>query len=348
MRQAKRRRLRWLKTRSHTLLTLAWLLSAIGCSRRAENCNYTLTCGNFDAAAGGQTSNGGATGTGGKAADSGAPDASVCATTCSGKTPRCDTGLKQCVQCEDAGDCSGDAGVCNPNTHQCVECLSNTNCETAAPYCEADAGNCVQCRSNADCPGVANSVCSSGTCTPCTEDSDCAHLSGTTSCKLNSTGNAGTCVQCTIATEATVCGGYSCNPATNACTKTTLGSVEICGQCVADSDCDSSQGTAGCIPMNFNGSSVGGYCLRVEGSGCTVPYSVPITAVSLSNADSASYCGIDQSVTSCKAVLDLTSGKTVCRNDDNCGLGLGDGLCRTVGTIADRCTIPCGSALKLS
>jgi hypothetical protein len=95
--------------------------------------------------------------------------------------------------------------------------------------------------------------------------------------------------------------------------------------------------------MNLNGKALGGYCLRLESAGCAVPYSVRLTAGSLSGAPSANYCGIDQTATTCKAVLDLVAGQIICTNDTNCGLGQGDGLCKTVGTIANRCTIPCAS-----
>jgi hypothetical protein len=95
--------------------------------------------------------------------------------------------------------------------------------------------------------------------------------------------------------------------------------------------------------MNFKGQALGGYCLRLESAGCEVPYSVRLTASSSSGAPSANYCGIDQAATTCAAVLDFVAGKKTCGNDINCGLGQGDGLCRTVGTISNRCTIPCSS-----
>ena len=307
MRESKRRQLRWFTMQSCSLLTLAWLLSAIGCSRRADDCTYNLTCGNFANDAG----------TGGKSADSGAPDASVCSPTCNDDT-YCDKSLKKCVECVDAGNCTkASEPFCNSSNH-CVECLGDNDC------------------------GPERSVCSGGTCTACDSNTDCARLSLTPLCKAS--GDAGTCVQCI---DDSKCAGYSCDPATNRCTTTTLGSVKTCEACVSDSECDSSLGTSRCIAMNFKGTLLGGYCLLLDldSVGCAQPYSVSITSVSVSGAGSANYCGLDQTATSCKALLDLTAatGPKSCTNDTDCGLGQGDGLCRTVGTLVNRCTIPCGS-----
>jgi hypothetical protein len=108
-----------------------------------------------------------------------------------------------------------------------------------------------------------------------------------------------------------------------------------------------------CVPMTFNGTSHGGYCLQRVGSGCTQPYSVTVTAASLSGAASEAYCGINQALTTCEAVLDLTGSK-ICTASTECGCsrdssgactaaGIG-GLCQVVGSLAGtRCTIPCGS-----
>ena len=303
MREPKRRHLRWLMTKSRSLLTLAWLLSAIGCSRRADDCNYNLTCGNFASDASGQDA-----------------AASVCGAPCSNGT-HCDNTLKKCVECGDAGNCTASKPFCNSSNH-CVECLGDN-----------------------DCTDPSKSVCSGGTCTSCSSSTECQHLSTTPICKTSQTSDAGLCVQCT---EDSVCKGKSCNPATNQCTMTTVGTVKTCEPCVTDSECDSANGTSRCIAMNFKGTPLGGFCLALAtAAGCPQPYSVAITAVSLSGAPSTNYCGIDETLTatSCKALLDLTleTGPKNCTNDTECGLGQGDGLCRTVGTLVNRCTIPCGS-----
>ena len=310
--EATRRHRRWLRTSARSLLTLAWLLSAIGCSRRAEDCNYTLTC----AAVSNDSGVGGVSGTGGTSAV-----ASACKSACGGGL-YCDKTLKKCVECVDAGNCTASEPFCN-GSNQCVQCLVDN-----------------------DCTNPAKSFCSAGTCAPCESDDNCTQFTATKAKICKPTGDAGsgggTCVQCTIPRES-VCGTYSCNPAANTCTTTTVNTVKNCEPCFADSECDSSLGTARCVLMNFKDTPLGGYCLRLESAVCVVPYSVRLTASSLSGAQSANYCGIDQTATTCKAVLDLVAGQKTCTNDTNCGLGQGDGLCKTVGTIANRCTIPCAS-----
>jgi hypothetical protein len=144
------------------------------------------------------------------------------------------------------------------------------------------------------------------------------------------------------------CNGKSCNPTTNACTTTVRGSRDLCYSCLADSECiggNITSPTVRCVPMTFNGTAhgTGGYCLqRRDAAACTKPYTVLFSAASLSGVLSESYCGINQTDTTCDALLDLFNS-TPCTIDSNCGGGSG-GLCKTsasTGTLA--CTIPCGS-----
>jgi hypothetical protein len=153
----------------------------------------------------------------------------------------------------------------------------------------------------------------------------------------------GTCVQCTTAKE-TACGAYSCNPVTSACTTTPKGSIYNCRSCVADSECTGGEiatPTARCVPMTFNGTTRGNYCLQLVSAGCSSPYSVSTTAESVSGAASAAYCGINQATTTCEAVVDMIASKT-CNSDGDCGSGQG-GLCKPISVVApaNRCTIPC-------
>ena len=348
-RETARQHLRWLKASSRSLLTLAWLLSGVGCSKRAEDCNYTLTCaGADDSGAGGGTSNGGSSNTGGATHDAGTTP--PCNPECSGNTAVCDVNSHKCVECGDAGDCSGGAAVCNTTKHECVECTSNSSCKTPVPYCEPDAGNCIECRNTLDCSDPKNSICSNNTCVPCKLDIDCTHLGGTPLCKLDSTGKAGTCVQCTTANES-ACNGTSCNPATNLCTTTTIGSVDYCHACVADTECvggNQANPTARCVAMNFGTTLRGTYCLPIGttvGSCTSPPFGVLKTAaVSTSGAPAQNYCGIDELTTTCEAVQDLISlkhcslsGECGCINSNNCA----GGTCPSTGSIAGTCTISC-------
>jgi hypothetical protein len=182
-------------------------------------------------------------------------------------------------------------------------------------------------------------------------DGDCMHLAGAQVC------SSGTCVQCTPANE-TACGANSCNPATHQCTTTPRGSVDTCEPCVADSECtggNQSDPDQRCVPMEFQTVlRAGGFCLRRGSKTCTNPYQIPITAVSLSGAASEAYCGINEDVTRCEAVLDLVHSRA-CPDgqDSSCGCardtdgkctesGHG-GLCRTVGLNPKQCTYECGT-----
>jgi hypothetical protein len=88
----------------------------------------------------------------------------------------------------------------------------------------------------------------------------------------------------------------------------------------------------------------GGYCLKLVSTGCEAPYKIPTPSrASLSGAAAAKYCGINEAVTTCEAVLALTKSAT-CTLDDECGAaGLDDGRCETVGVDANHCTYSCSS-----
>ena len=162
----------------------------------------------------------------------------------------------------------------------------------------------------------------------------------------------GQCVQCTVEDE-TPCNGKSCNPATNTCTTTVKGSRKTCNSCLADSECGTNAGVVDpnsrCVPMTFNGTAhgTGGYCLQIATLvNCTQPYKVTFRATSLTGV-SGTYCGLNQTATTCEALLDLFNSKT-CTLSSNCGGGQG-GLCEDFSTTSTpdlRCTIPCGSTAE--
>ncbi len=287
----------------------AWaiLASFVSCSKSAEDCSYTASCGVGDV-------------------DSGAS----CNPACSGATPVCDESTKKCVECSKNADCAA----------------------SGRPFCDTD-GECIQCRSSADCTNAAASVCIAGTCTGCSSNSDCSHVAGKAFCKLPSAGGAGSCVACTTSDES-ACAGDSCDPATNSCTTTRVATVAVCHACAADSECaPGAYGpTARCVTMSFKGAAHGSYCLNRASAGpCAQPYTVSLSAVSVSGAPAEAYCGINQEATTCEAVVDLIGGKTCTRNN-NCGSGLGDGLCENFSTPpaaqSMRCSIPCTSSTQCS
>jgi hypothetical protein len=279
--------------------------------------------------------------------DAGPPDAGPCGMTCPAATPVCDVATGNCVECTAAEDgaCEDATPVCNAATNTCVACVASTDCTDtpSTPVCDTAANSCVACVANADCTSLTAPQCNTATnaCVPCTADAACTGRTGTTVCDV---AGGGECVQCTVANEAP-CGANSCNPATNTCTTTPRGSVLTCRACTADSECTVDNR---CVPMNFDGTPrAGGYCLKRGATGCVAPYRVPSDArVSLSGASAEVYCGVNEAVTTCEAVLDLIDDRACApATDDDCGVpGLNDGRCRTVGGRANRCTYSCGTA----
>ncbi len=270
---------------------------------------------------------------------------------CEAPTPACDPEGHECVECVENGDCA--AGLCDPAAHQCVECLETDDCEAPTPVCDTEQQVCAECLDNTHCTEPTASWCDDNSCAPCQTNADCAHLTGTTVCDVD----AGQCVQCTIAEEA-VCGGTSCNPATNTCTATDLGTVGSCEPCVADSECIGNadeEPIRRCVTMEFNGEPrEKAYCLKLPSAGCERPYLVPVVAPSVSGAAEETYCGIDQERVTCEAVLDLFQSKGCPGGEDaecgcprdldgNCTTAGAGGLCRTVGLANNRCTYQCGN-----
>jgi hypothetical protein len=196
----------------------------------------------------------------------------------------------------------------------------------------------VACVNNSTCNDASASKCSGNICGACQVKDDCSHITGKTAC------DAGVCKQCSKDDDS-ACGANSCDLATNTCTNTPKGSVGRCGACVADSECDATTGYR-CINLSFGGAPRGGFCLQqadeVGGGACPLPYRVSVSGVSVSGAASEPYCGINQNLTTCEAVLNMLGDKE-CSNDDVCGaMGLNDGKCLTFPVVGQKCTIECG------
>ena len=341
--------------KNRTLFSLAFLscfavVPSTACMSTKHGCSEFGACASDEGGNGGTSgnaSNGGTTKGGSTKGGSSSTSKAPCNGECSRNTPVCDESTNQCVGCLANKDCKTSAKpVCDPDQNACVACLKSTDCkDTAKPVCDTSTNACVACLANTDCPSATASRCDTTTnaCAACQNDSDCTQISGKNAC------SNGTCVQCTAAKE-TACGAYSCNPATNACTTTNRGSLDYCGACLADSECiggDIATPTARCVPMTFNGTAHGNYCLQVATVlNCTAPYKVNIDATSLSGV-ADTYCGINQTATTCEAVVDMIASKS-CTVDSNCGNGQG-GLCKNFSLTSTpdlRCTIPCDSAAQ--
>jgi hypothetical protein len=244
--------------------------------------------------------------------------------------------------------CSRESHCTQPTAPSCVDtgCAPCTGPEACTrfdgrPFC-TEAFSCAECRTAEDCTGDA--ACVEGTCDgTCTADVDCEGHAAGERCDVTS----GACVPCRPETEATDCGAKSCDPATHACGPHDRGSREACESCVSDSDCDDGR----CVAMEYQDvARPGGYCLKVAGT-CGEPFTVELeNRPSLSSAELADYCGIDEDRASCEAVRALIDN-WVCTADGACSPEEGDpavtipgGLCETVGVLENRCTYACSGA----
>ena len=264
------------------------------------------------------------------------PDTQTCVaclddSTCSGDTPVCDTDAQTCVACLEDANCSGDTPVCDTDVQACVGCLESTDCSGDTPVCDTGAQTCVGCLEDADCPTAQNARCDQATlsCAPCTQASECTEA-GQNQCV------SGACVECTQATQDQDCATTACLP-DNSCGQVERQTRTTCQSCAADDECIADHR---CVPLRFQGNEYGSYCLKIASTGCVVPYSVPISRESVSGVSAEDYCGINETLTTCPAVLDYRNSES-CSGDDECGAdNLQDGQCETL-LVGDRCTIPC-------
>lgn len=262
-------------------------------------------------------------GTGGVGGTSGSGGSSGACGACGGSTPACDEDTGRCVECTatDERACVEDTPRCDVDNHVCVECLDTTDCTSAnAARCNTTTKQCVGCQSPADCESVPGApLCSEGKC-----------------------------VQCTPGDEDEDCGGRTCNPRTSTCTMTEIGSLGTCEACVTDSDCGELDNR--CVAMLYQGTRFPdentGFCLKTTAGLCMQPFSIPLEdGESLSGGETDDYCGINQELATCPAVLALL-------NNDRCDMGEDDecpqpsGICRQVGFLENRCTYPCSSVVE--
>ncbi|UJR80845.1 hypothetical protein [Sandaracinus amylolyticus] len=204
-------------------------------------------------------------------------------------------------------------------------------------HCDVSSGRCLECLGDVECTTSEAPVCTAGECGECTTDEQCTRL-GLHEC------HEGACVDCTPDTEEAICTPtFVCLPDGSCSDSDVRGSVGPCGACVADSHCAVGYD---CVPMNFAGTPrEGAYCLRRMSLGCSRPYGVPITArTTLSGVTGETYCGINEALTTCEAVLAFAQ---------ECASGLASdctsapgAICGVVGGIPNTCTYPCTDALQ--
>jgi hypothetical protein len=100
--------------------------------------------------------------------------------------------------------------------------------------------------------------------------------------------------------------------------------------------------------MDFAGSPHGYYCLAEPSPGCEQPFSVSVEKPSVSGAAAATYCGINEELASCEAVLALVSNWRCSGQDGMCSpdgvepeQAVPGAICRQVDLLANRCTYAC-------
>lgn len=201
-------------------------------------------------------------------------------------------------------------------------------------------GQCVQCRDTNDC-SAEQGQCVDGTCTGCTSDDHCAgRTDGRNVCHQDS----GECVECTLGSDA--CDdGQTCNLLTSQCVDIVPGSREICEPCTNDLQCADG---AKCVPLQYKGSPHepagpgSGYCLQPAPpeDPCPRPYTTVLARETVNNPlVEGVYCGIDENLSTCEAVLALFAEQPCAAGmDRDCPEG---GICRTSAGVGSRCTYAC-------
>lgn len=258
----------------------------------------------------------------------------VLACACGGSEPACDDGeiLLEDGTCMPGGgtdggpDGSHDAGS---DGGPCGTCADGLVCDEAR-------GECVECLGASECTEAGASRCAGGTCLACMTNADCAHIDGLGVC------DGGECVECS-SSDATACGT---NPCTSMRTCSEYGTAQLaCQACDTDDNCMGANDY--CVPLDYMGADRGGYCLTdVDlAGGCEQPFSITIMdRTTLSGRTGARYCGINEALATCEAVRALIGNQTCPGGMD--GECPESGLCRTVGTLANRCTYGCGGAVE--
>ena len=298
---------------------------------------------------------------------------------CGSEKPVCKLAEKsqdnECVECMESDDCgSASKPACDLDRNRCVQCVEDAQCEglPETPVCDTASHSCVACNGHSDCGSAEEAQCDSAThsCVPCTLDAHCASQGHLDICldgrceescgqddacqgdpQRLACGKSGFCVECTPSDEE-ACEGMVCNPETELCTTLEQGSKRVCEPCIADSECgdeaENPSETHRCIALNFDGLPQEGRCLEQRASSepeCERPFVPEIFRESLSGEPALAYCGINEQLTTCEAVLAGRSG-TPCPNGDEVTECAAQGaLCESMSGVK-TCTYSCAIALE--
>ena len=267
-----------------------------------------------------------------------------------------DTGVDAADTGVDAGPCggacTGATPVCDTTTETCVACLDNTHCAAPTALCDTTSNECVACLGDSDCTADATMpICESGACRACAADADCTAMTATPVCDEPS----GRCVECTVDSEETTCpapDNFACHPTELTCTGAERGSLGFCEACVSDTECGATApAVARCVPMDFEGSPHGTYCLIDQttlGAICPNQQASQQLATSVGGVESQ-YCFVREGISTCEAVTGF--GDACPGGSSDCGApGVDDGYCNMAGTCSYACLGPrdCGGGVPCS
>lgn len=293
------------------------------------------------------------------AVDGGVPI--LCTMGCGGATPYCDYATGTCIACRVDVECTTpDAPRCDPLAHECVGCTGGsscarfddapncdldegrctacaTPCDGATPFCDESSGTCIACRTNADCGSADASRCdpSSHTCSACVDNTSCSRFVGKGNCDVTD----GRCVGCSVALEATVCGGNSCDALLGQCTSTPTHSRTPCQTCRADSECALGQN---CVAYSWSGTPAENVCLwnatvapcAANAFAATAPYVRQNNASITIHGATVQAC---EPPSACAAVIGYLEGRT-CSVTSDCGAPPSSASCRD-----GKCAMGCFS-----
>lgn len=205
------------------------------------------------------------------------------------------------------------------------------------------SGGAPGCLDHPDCTRADAAKCDGGSCVPCDDSAQCAGVTGAAVCE------AGTCVACSLADESACSGGTTCDLLAMTCSGPAQGAVANCNACSNDLQCAAGHR---CIALEFQSTPHGYYCLKEAVPNCNVPgqpFQVPINKPSISGAAAVNYCGIEEDLATCEAVLALLQNWQ-CPSDTD-GMCSPNGvlpevpvpgaLCEQVGLATNRCTYAC-------
>ncbi len=176
------------------------------------------------------------------------------------------------------------------------ECINDTGCSSDT-VCKENT--CVECIDNTKCDLATDAKCTDqNTCGQCVDDSDCTHIVGLPRCDLG---------ECKIECETdSHCKDDEVCDLREGDTKNTcqmgLKNQAQCQPCKSTSECD---GRGECVQMNFGSENHGYYCLQKSSTAtpCTKPFQTAISRKSLGGTNEKEYCGVNEALTTCDAVL---------------------------------------------